>query len=97
MSKERKRYTSAEKAKIALEAIKGELTIAQISSKYAVHSTQINQWKRQLLESLPDVFSNKQKQIVSDHEMELSQLYEQIGRLKTENDFLKKKLEVFHG
>lgn len=97
MSKERKRYSSAEKAKIALEAIKGELTIAQISSKYAVHSTQINQWKRQLLESLPDAFSNKQKQIVSDHEMELSQLYEQIGRLKTENDFLKKKLEVFHG
>lgn len=97
MSKERKRYSSAEKAKIALEAIKCELTIAQISSKYAVHSTQINQWKKQLLDSLPDAFSGKQKQIVSDHEMELSQLYEQIGRLKTENDFLKKKLEVFHG
>lgn len=97
MGTERKKYTSAEKAKIALEAIKGELTIAQISSKYAVHSTQINQWKKQLLNTLPDVFSNKQKQIASDHEMELSQLYEQIGRLKTENDFLKKKLEVFHG
>lgn len=97
MSKEKRKYSPAEKAKIALEAIKGELSIAQISSKYAVHSTQINQWKRQLLNSLPDAFSNKQKQIVSDHEMELSQLYEQIGRLKTENDFLKKKLEVFHG
>jgi transposase-like protein len=97
MSKERKKYSSAEKAKIALEAIKSELSIAQISSKYAVHSTQINQWKRQLLNSLPEAFSNKQKQIITDHEMELSQLYEQIGRLKTENDFLKKKLEVFHG
>jgi|SRR3990167_6562125 len=97
MSKERKKYSSAEKAKIALEAIKSELSIAQISSKYAVHSTQINQWKKQLLNALPDAFSNKQKQIVTDHEMELSQLYEQIGRLKTENDFLKKKIEVFHG
>lgn len=97
MSKDRKKYSSAEKAKIALEAIKGELTIAQISSKYAVHSTQINQWKRQLLNALPDAFSGKQKQIVSDHQAELSQLYEQIGRLKTENDFLKKKFEVFHG
>lgn len=97
MSKEKRKYSSAEKAKIALEAIKGELTIAQISSKYAVHSTQINQWKKQLLNALPDAFSNKQKQIASEYEIELSQLYEQIGRLKTENDFLKKKLEVFHG
>lgn len=97
MGKERRKFSPAEKAKIALEAIKGELSIAQLSSKYAVHSTQINQWRRQCLSSLPDAFSGKQKQIVSDHEMELSQLYEQIGRLKTENDFLKKKLEVFHG
>lgn len=97
MGKERRKFSPAEKAKIALEAIKGELSIAQLSSKYAVHSTQINQWKRQLLNALPDAFSGKHKQTIVEHESELSQLYEQIGRLKTENDFLKKKLEVFHG
>lgn len=63
MKKERKKYSPAEKA---------ELSIAQISSKYGVHSTQINQWKRQLLNTLPDTFSNKQKQILTDHESELS-------------------------
>lgn len=97
MGKERRKFSSAEKEKIALEAIKGELSIAQLSSKYAVHSAQINQWKRQLLNALPDAFSVKHKQTIVEHESELSQLYEQIGRLKTENDFLKKKLEVFHG
>ena len=97
MSKKRTRYTPAEKAKIALEAIKGELTLAQISSKYGVHGTQINQWKKQALALLPDIFSHKKKQIVTEHETQLAELYEQIGRLKVENDFLKKKSEVFNG
>jgi transposase len=62
MSEQRKKYTPAEKAKIALEAIKGELTLAQISSKYGVHATQINAWKKQLLAQLPEAFSDKSKQ-----------------------------------
>ncbi|CAM4399523.1 MAG: hypothetical protein LEGION0398_MBIBDBAK_00218 [Legionellaceae bacterium] len=97
MNEQRKKYTPAEKAKIALEAIKGELTLAQISSKYGVHATQINAWKKQLLAYLPEAFSDKskQEQIAICHEF--SELYEQIGRLKVENDFLKKKSEVFHG
>lgn len=97
MSKKRKIYTPAEKAKIALEAIKGELTLAQISSKYGAHATQINQWKKQALALLPDIFSDKKKQILTDQETQLAELYEQIGRLKVENDFLKKKSEVFNG
>ena len=97
MSVNRKKYSPAEKAKIALEAIKGELTLAQISSKYGVHATQINKWKKQLLAHLPDAFSDKGKQEKSAHNNEVSELYEQIGRLKVENDFLKKKSEVFNG
>jgi len=97
MSKTRKKYSAAEKAKIALEAIKGELTLAQISSKYSVHASQINSWKKKLLAHLPDVFSDKSKQEQTAHNEEVSELYEQIGRLKVENDFLKKKSQVLNG
>jgi len=97
MSVKRKKYSPAEKAKIALEAIKGESTMAQISTKYGVHATQINTWKKQLIAHLPDAFSDKGKQEKVAHNEEVAQLYEQIGRLKVENDFLKKKSEVFHG
>lgn len=97
MSEKRKKYTPAEKAKIALEAIKGEQTLAQITSKYGVHATQVNAWKKQAVALLPDIFNDKSKQEAAHHEMQLAELYEQIGRLKVENDFLKKKSEVFHG
>lgn len=97
MSEKRRKFTPAEKAKIALEAVKGELTLAQISSKYGIHATQIHTWKKQLLAYLPDAFSEKSKQETTSHHEEVSELYEQIGRLKVENDFLKKKCEVFRG
>ena len=97
MSEQRKKYTAVEKAKIALEAIKGGLTLAQISSKYDVHSSQINSWKKQLLAFLPDAFSEKGRQEKIEHHDEVSELYQQIGRLKVENDFLKKKSELFSG
>lgn len=95
MGKDRRRFNAAEKAKIALIAIKGELTVAEISSKYSVHATQINKWKKCALEQLPDTFSGKQKQEVSEYQSQLSVLYEQIGRLKVENEFLKKKCDLF--
>lgn len=94
MSK-RRTFTAAEKAKVALAAIKGEQTLAQIASKYELHPTQINQWKRQVLNQLPEAFTNKAGQIQKNHESELQTLYEQIGRLKIENDFLKKKCDLF--
>ena len=97
MSEKLKKYTPAEKSKIALEALKGELTLAQISSKYGAHATQINAWKKQALALLPDIFSDKNKQETTNHATEMAALYEQIGRLKVENDFLKKKCEVFRG
>lgn len=97
MSIIRKKYSAAEKVKIALAAIKGESTLAQISTKYGVHATQIKKWKKQLLVHLPDAFSGKGKKEKVVHNQEVAQLYEQIGRLTVENDFLKKKSEVFHG
>jgi len=97
MSVKRKRYSSTEKAKIALDAIKEELTMAQITAKYSVHCSQVKTWKKQVLTSLPDAFIDKNKQEVTKYEAQLAELYEQIGRLKVENDFLKKKSEVYHG
>lgn len=95
MSTKRKSYSPAEKARIALAAIKGNLTAAEITSQYDVHVTQINQWKRQALDYLPEVFTNKTKALQIDYESQLAELYQQIGRLKVENDFLKKKCDQF--
>lgn len=95
MSNTRKRYSATEKAKIAIDAIKSELTLAQIASKYGVHPTQVNTWKKQALVFLPDAFSDKGKQVSASNDDKLSELYEQIGRLKVDNDFLKKKSDVF--
>lgn len=97
MSNKRKTYSPTEKAKIALDAIKSELTLAQMTTKYGVHSTQINTWKKQVLAYLPEAFSDKNKQETCNYEIQLAELYEQIGRLKIENDFSKKKCDVFHG
>lgn len=97
MSTKRKKYTPAEKAKIALEAIQGNQTLGQITARYGVHATQVAAWKKQALALLPDLFSDKGKHEAINHDMQLAELYEQIGRLKVENDFLKKKSEMFRG
>jgi transposase-like protein len=97
MSVKRKTYSPAEKARVALEAIKSNLTSAEITAKYDVHITQINQWKRQALDAFPELFANKTKALQIDYESQLAELYQQIGRLKVENDFLKKKSDQFKG
>ena len=97
MGEKRRRFSAAEKAKIALAAIKGEMTISEMVSKYSVHATQISQWKKRALSQLPEAFSGKQKQVDAEHTSVLSELYEQIGRLKVENEFLKKKCDLFTG
>mgnify|MGYP003479811254 CR=1 FL=1 len=95
MGKKAKQYSAEEKVKIALLAIKGELTIAQITSKFGVHATQIMRWKKQSLENMVEGFKNKEptKQ-VGDEEL-IKQLYEQIGQLSVERDWLKKKSTLF--
>jgi len=82
------------KAKVALEALKGEKTIAQLSSEYGIHSNQISKWKKQVLEQLPDIFSGKRKKIDRTAEEVQAELYQQIGQLKVENDWLKKKSQL---
>ncbi|MCA2772387.1 MAG: transposase [Microcystis sp. M122S2] len=90
-----KKYSANEKTKIALEAIKGELTYAQITSKYGVHSTQINRWKQQALQAIELNFNGSQAKAIVNQDELIAQLYQQIGRLTTECDWLKKKSELF--
>ncbi len=94
MMKKRKIHDSAFKARVALEAVKGEKTIAQISSEYKVHPNQISKWKKKLLEELPELFSGRHHgQDLSRDELE-AELYRQIGQLKVELEWLKKKSQL---
>ena len=89
--KRRRRYSADWKAKIALEAIKGQRTVQEIASHYEVHPTLVTHWKKQLLEGAAEIFSNG-KRVAADAEEELrAELYQQIGRLQVEVDWLKKK------
>jgi len=88
----RRHHPPAFKAKVALEAIKGEKTIAEIASIYSVHTTQIKQWKDIALANIEGHFSGKQERRVNDHDELVSSLYQQIGQLTMERDWLKKKV-----
>jgi transposase-like protein len=89
----RKVYDGAFKARVALEALQGEKTLAEIASTYEIHSVQIIAWKKKALELLPILLARK-NQKTSDKEQEelVEELYKQIGELKVENEFLKKNL-----
>ena len=90
MSNKRKQYSPQFKAKVALEAVRGEKTVAEVASQYQVHPTMINNWKRQLLEEASSLFE-KGSEIGKANESQRAQideLYRQIGQLKVERDFL---------
>ena len=87
----RKQYDSRFKAQVAIAAIKNQQTIAQIASEYGVHPTQVNQWKKQVLNELPQLFTKERSQTTSDTEQLVAELYRQIGQLKVELDWLEKK------
>ena len=91
MKNKRRNHSAAFKAKVALAAAKGDKTIAELASQYEVHPTQIAQWKKQLLESLPDVFSNSRQKDRHKQADLTEHLYQQIGQLIVELDWLKKK------
>jgi transposase len=90
MSGQRKRYSADFKAKVALEAIRGELTVTQLVSKHRLHQTLINGWKKQALEGLAVVFSGRAEAANTGHAEELEKLHAKIGELVVERDFLRK-------
>lgn len=91
MKKKRQNHSSAFKAKVALEAIKGLKTSAELASQYEVHPTQIAKWKKRVLEEVPGIFSGRQERAEQDEEELRARLYQQIGQLQVELDWLKKK------
>lgn len=87
-----------EKAQVALAAIKEEKTMAQISSDFQVHPTQIGLWKKQAIDNFPELFKDKRKKEKEDsvgRQAELDNLYKIIGQRDAELDWLKKKLQIF--
>jgi transposase len=90
MTGKRKRYAAEFKAKVALEALRGELTMAQLATKHGVHQTMISEWKRQAVEGLASVFSGKAEAKEGLREGELEKLHAKIGQLLVERDFLAK-------
>ena len=90
--------TPQEKAQVALAAIKEEKTMAQISSDFQVHPTQIGLWKKQAIDNLPELFKDKRKKEKEDsvgRQAELDNLYKIIGQRDAELDWIKKKLQIF--
>jgi transposase-like protein len=92
MAKKRKVHSDEFKAKVAMEAAKGVRTLSELSSMFSVHPTVISHWKRQLQEGAPGIFSRDGTGRAKSEEEVAAPLYEEIGRLKVEVDFLKKKL-----
>lgn len=93
MSKTRKRYSPEFKAKVALAALKNEETISELSARFGVHPTMINNWKRTLLDNASGIFDKGHKS-EKQKEAEVNELFRQIGQLKVENDFLARKLSL---
>jgi transposase-like protein len=95
MGRKRKSHTAGLKAQVALAAVKGDRTISELASLHGVHPTLIHTWKKQLVSNAEELFQSGAKTSNAEHEALTAQLYEQIGRLKTELDWLKKKAASF--
>lgn len=91
----RKQYTQQFKFKVALEAARGVKTINQIASENSLHPNQVSQWKKQLLDEGPTLFNGQQGRQQQQQVAQEAELYEQIGRLKMELEWLKKKAATF--
>lgn len=95
MVRKRKQFTATFKAKMALEAIKGEKSINEIASQHGIHPTQITQWKKQLISSSSVLFERGKEKDNGEKDELIDELYRQIGVLKVELDWLKKKSQGF--
>jgi len=94
MAKRRRVLSGKFKAKVALAALRGDRTISQLASQFGIHGNQVSAWKRKLLEESPELFEDGRQRSKSDDASE-EELYEQIGRLKMELEWLKKKSTEF--
>ena len=88
---QRKRHSAEFKAKVALAALKGQQTLNELASLYGVHPVQVAQWKKQALAGLPELFASRRARVQEDADARQAQLYEEIGRLKVELDWLNRK------
>ena len=86
----RRKYPAELKAKVALEALRGEHTLAELSARYNVHPNLIANWKKKALEGMVEVFSGKGERKDAEHEAEVKELHAKIGKLTVEEDFLAK-------
>ena len=91
MKPTRKKHSPAFKAKVALAALHGEHTIAELASRFEVHPSQIHAWKRTLVQGAPQLFENGAGRQEKEREALTAQLYQQIGQLKVERDFLSRR------
>ena len=89
----RRRFGADFKARVALEALRGDKTIQEIAAKHQVHPNQVSAWKRQAMDGLGAVFSNGGEAAHRDHEAEIERLHAKIGQLTVERDFLSKGLK----
>lgn len=90
-SRQRRSFTAELKARVALEAIKGQKTIQEIASHYGVHPNQVTNWKRQAVQGAPTLFVDRRSQSDAAEEALKAELYQQIGQLQVELEWLKKK------
>ena len=93
MAKKRTSHSPQFKAKVALEAARDRQTISELGRKFSVHPSLIRQWKKQLLEHVPEVFENPESRRQDTEAEKVPELYQQIGRLQVELEWLKKKHE----
>jgi len=95
MKRKRKAFDGTFKAKVVLEAVRGEKSLSEIASQYQIHPNQVTQWKKKVLEELPHLMSRKGEKAQHDQSELIDELYRQIGQLKVELDWLKKKSQGF--
>lgn len=91
MKKQRRKHTAEFKARVALEAIRGVKTISEIAAEFEIHPVMVGNWKKEMLEHLPELFDNKRAKKEKDTDKETDQLHRKVGQLTMEVEFLEKK------